>query len=103
MNLQGIPLFEVVDTPKTDTLLQNLSTANQGTPLFYYLCIETKKIMNKYGQKKKWLVSSKYLQGITIFQDVTASKAETLLQNLATNNKITPNKQLFSLSYHKPF
>ena len=49
---QGIyALFQAIVELMDDTLLQNLTTANQRTPIFNFLCIEMLKIMNKYAVK----------------------------------------------------
>ena len=49
--MQYITVFQAVYASKTDTLIQNLTTANQITHIFYYLCIEMMQIMNKYAIK----------------------------------------------------
>ena len=49
--LQGIPLFQTVVASKADTIIQNLTTDKQRTPLFYLLCIEMMKIINKCARK----------------------------------------------------
>ena len=47
-------------------------------------------------ENKIWLVNIRILQGIYLFQAVAASKFDTLLSNLATDDQIIPNKR-FSL------
>ena len=42
-----------------------------------------------------WLVNFKKLQGIPLFQAVSASKANTFIPNLATDDKIFSNKQIY--------
>ena len=47
--MKGIPMFQAIYDLNSSTFLQNLTIDNRITPLFYFLCIEMIKIMNKYA------------------------------------------------------
>ena len=118
--MQGIPLFQAIPESKVDTIPQNLSTSDQintNKQLYLFLFSKTFPIMSflfpqywndeNYEQLRKknniWLFDYKILQGITLFQSVSASKDDTIPQNLTTAYQRTPNKWFFLFLFSKTF
>ena len=94
-NCKGCPFFMPLPLSKADTLLHNLTTANQRNPIFYFLCIKMTVFGISMQEKYHLIRQFKTLQVIPLFQAVSTSKADTVLFNLTTSNQITINRRFY--------